>query len=148
MDEAAIKEAYGNLMGGGLRSPTMADQQRQIAKISGVSDKFPYHKDLDNHATFLYVGQAAGAKEKSMKLRANMLEFQPGVKVHGRQLPEPCLKSLNKLHMTSSSFGESLFSEGALQSPEKRAATKSIEKRASSTKKDLSLTYQMRSGLQ
>ena len=50
----------------------------------GVSGKFPKNKDLDNHDTFLYVGHSQGIKEKAMKLRANILDYQQGVKIQGR----------------------------------------------------------------
>lgn len=82
--------------------PKLDAKDEKPKPMTGVSERFPQQKDHDIHSTFLYVGQSQGCKEKAMKIRANMLDYQPGVKVHGRQLVEPCLKSLHKLHLTQS----------------------------------------------
>ena len=69
-----------------------AKKDGPLKVLDGVSAKFPYDKDHDDLKTFMYVGQAGGPLEKMMKIRAEMLGNQKGVKVNGRQLSEPCVK--------------------------------------------------------
>lgn len=56
LTEDDIKEAYGGLMSDRYEVPVADSKSPRVVKIHGVSDKFPYSKDLDQHTSFLYVG--------------------------------------------------------------------------------------------
>ena len=43
----------------------------------------------------MYVNGTSRSKEKMMKMRANLMEYQQGVKISGRQLIQPKVNHLN-----------------------------------------------------
>ena len=57
----------------------IADKKESLIKkpkILGVSGKFPQNKDHDKITTFMYVNGTSRSKEKMMKMRANLMEYQ------------------------------------------------------------------------
>ena len=49
----------------------------------------------------MYVNAASRSKEKMMKLRASLLDYQEGVKISGRQLVQPKINHIKRFNCPS-----------------------------------------------
>jgi hypothetical protein len=69
-------------------------------RIDGVSQRLNMKADFDDQRSFMFVGQTATHKEKLLKLRADMMANEKGVKVNGMELTIPSDVFMKKLFRT------------------------------------------------
>jgi hypothetical protein len=73
--------------------PTVSFKQ----KIKGTTQRLNLKADLDDQRSFRFVGQASTQNEKLLKYRADIIANDPGLKIHGVEMPEPSKKFMLKI---------------------------------------------------
>jgi len=58
-------------------------------RMKGVTQRLDVRSDFDEQASFKFVGPTATQKEKLLKMRADLIANEPGIKVNGFELSQP-----------------------------------------------------------